>query len=255
MKTLLKLTLALVPCVLLAGAVQASLTKQDRKAIKQKLKSSGTLYMRLDMPCGTGRHPYGTYVRPLVEVSPEGTNTEAQGGVSASWWHADSTYWGVNVNDPVIFDEVDIEADEGTMEIELLTPDEDISTVVKFIEVYTLDDFQAAFDRTFSSRPLQEDHDDWSADIKQAIGERKLMNGMTKRQVFYITGTPENFDKTEEDGKKIETWHLRQNKGVQMGFWTSRVGETTGLPESIRFEDGKLVDAQGSSSGFSLDDE
>lgn len=255
MKISLKLTVAMASCLLMVDAAGAALSKPDRKSIKQRMKSTGTLYMKLDMPCATGRHPYGTYVRPLVEVSPEGTNSEAENGVSASWWHADSTYWGVSVNDPVLFDEMEIEADEGTMEIELVTPDEDVSTVVKFIEIYTLDDFEAAFDRTFSDRPLQDTHDDWPEEIKKAIGDRELMNGMTKRQVYYITGAPESFEKTEEDGKKVETWSLRQDKGVQLGFWMSRVGETTGLPESLRFEDGKLVDARGSASGFSLDDE
>ena len=240
--------------LLVASVTQAELSKPDRKKIKQTLKSSGTLYLRMDMPCATGRHPYGTYVRPLVEVSPEGAENEAdEGGVRASWWHADSTYWGVNVNDAVIFDEVEIEAEEGTMEIELVTLDEESSTVVRLVDVYTLDDFQAAFDRTFSSRPLQDEHDDWSQEVKQAISERKLMDGMTKRQVFYVTGEPQSFEKKQEGGKKVEVWHLRQNKGVKMGFWTARAGETTGFPETIRFEDGKLA-GLGDSSGFSLDD-
>ncbi len=55
---------------------------------------------------------------------------------------------------------------------------------------------------------------------------------------------------------KIEIWNLRQDKGMKMGFWTAKAGQTTGLPASIRFENGKLVDAvqTGTSEGFSVDD-
>jgi len=252
MKSWRKIAITTTLLLLAASSVQAVLSKADRKQIKQRMKSSGTLYLRMDMPCATGRHPYGTYVRPLVEVSPKGANTEAGEGFTASWWHADSTYWGVCVNDAVTFDEMDFEADEGALEIELVTLDEESSTVVKFVEIYTLDDFEAAFNLTFSGKPLQEEHDDWSEEVKQAIGERKLMDGMTKRQVFYVTGQPQTVDKREEEGKSVEVWHLRQNKGMKMGFWTAKAGETTGFPEAIRFEDGKLVGM--ASSEFSLDD-
>lgn len=255
MKLRWKLAFGTIVLALVAASAQAELSKQDRKQVKQQLKKSGTLYLRLDMPCATGRHPYGTYVRPLVDVSPQGASTEVEDGLRASWWHADSTYWGVSINDAVTFDELEIEADEGTMEIELLTLDEENSTVVRFVDIYSLSDFQAAFDHTLASRPLQDEHDDWPAEIKEAIGDRKLVTGMSKRQAFYITGAPESFDKREEDGKQVEIWHLRQNKGTRIGFWTADVGETTGLPKTIRFEDGELVEGGGSSTGFSLDDE
>lgn len=243
----------LVTLTLVASAAQATLSKQDRKQIKKDLKS-GDLYLRMDMPCATGRHPYGTYVRPLIEVSPNGAENEAEEGVRSSWWHADSTYWGVSVNDHVVFDDADIEAEDGTVEIVLMTADEENETAVMFVGIHSYEDFKAAFDHTFATKPLQEEHDDWSAEIKQAIANRALQNGMTKRQVFYITGAPENFEKSEDGGKKIEVWHLRQDKGVKMGFWTSKSGETTGLPKTIRFEDGKLASSVKADSGFSLDD-
>lgn len=226
-------------------------TKSDKKRAKQAL--AGTLYMRIDAPCATGRHSFGTYQRPLVEVSPVGTNAETDNVMTASWWHADSTYWGISINDAVQFDEFDVEDDE--IEIELEGVDSNNSTVIKFVGIRTWEDFEKAFDQTFSRQPLQDQHDDWPAEIKQAIGERRLVAGMTKKQVFYITGTPTSFEKKEEDGKSVEIWNLRQNKGMKMGYWTIKGGETTGLPASIRFEDGKLVDVvqAGGSSEFSLD--
>ena len=249
---LIRLVIVLTFLSLGASAAQAMLSKADRKQIKSQMKSTGILYPRMDLPCATGRHPYGTYVRPLVEVSPEKINTDVEDGIRASWWHADSTYWGVRINDALTFDEMDFEADEGTVEIELETVGEEIGTVVEFVGIYSLDDFQAAFDRAFSSRPLQEEHEDWADDIKQAIDDRRLKNGMTKRQVYYVTGRPERFETKEEDGMEVEIWNLRQNKGTKMGYFTTRVGETTGLPETIRFEDGKLVGV-GKSTELELD--
>ena len=240
--------------VALAPAAVAELSRDDRRAAEDMLEK-GTLYMRVDTPCATGRHPYGTYKRPLVEVSPEGEiSTEAEEAINASWWHADSTYWGVRVNDPVELDELDYEEDENTVEIELegVGPIDGEDTVVLFVDIHTFEDFQKAFERTFSYRPLQEEHDDWPQEIKDAIAERRLVEGMTKRQAYYVTGRPEGFDRLEEGGEEVEIWRLRQTKGTKMGFFTVRSGEETGLPEKLRFEDGVLVDLGGGES-FSLD--
>lgn len=77
----------------------------------------------------------------------------------------------------------------------------------------------------------------------------------TGRQAFYVTGTPERFEQKTEEGAKVEIWHLRQSKGMKMGYFEAKMGEGTGLPTTIRFEDGKLVNASnaGTSSDFSLD--
>jgi hypothetical protein len=232
------------------------LSKESKKKIKNML-DEGKLYMRMDAPCAPGRHPYGTYKRPLVEVSPEGSNTDTDTALTASWWHADSTYWGIRVNDAVVLDEVDIEEDDGEVEIELegIGDAEDNATVIKFVQIYEFEDFQKAFDHTFSRQPLQEGHDDWSQEMKDAIAERRLLEGMNKRQAFYVTGTPESFEKKTENGVEVEIWQLRQDKGMKMGYFRAKAGEKTGLPASVRFEDGKLKNSveSGDSSSFSLD--
>ena len=247
----------LIAVLLLAVApVGAELSKDDRKAIKSALKD-GTLYMRMDAPCSTGRHAYGTYKRPLVEVSPEGSESDTSTELNVSFFHADSTYWGIRINDPVEFDEMDYESDEASIEIELEGVDsaDGESTVIKLIDIHTMDDFQKAFDLAFARSPLQDEHDDWSADIKDAIARRELVNGMTKRQVFYITGSPEQFDKSEDGGKKIETWTLRTDKGMKMGFIFTKKKKEEGMPKTVRFEDGKLVSigSSGGSKGLDLD--
>jgi hypothetical protein len=75
------------------------------------------------------------------------------------------------------------------------------------------------------------------------------------RDVGYVTGTPESLEKRQEGGVEVEVWQLRQDKGMKMGYFTAKAGESTGLPASVRFEDGKLVNAveSGTSSEFDLD--
>jgi hypothetical protein len=247
--------LAVLATLLLAATTSsfAGLTAAEQKELKTFTK--GTLYLRIDAPCATGRHAYGTYKRPLVEVSPTGVSTDAENTINASWWHADSTYWGVSVNDQVKVEDINVDNEESTVELELegVGPTEGNDTVIKFVKITSLADFKAAYAAAFSAKPLQDEHDDWSAEVKAAIGKRQLLEGMTKRQVYCVTGTPERFEKSEKDGKEIEVWHLRQNKGTKMGYWTTQSGQATGLPESIKFENGKLVEFAGVGKGSAVD--
>jgi hypothetical protein len=243
--------------VVLPSLAHAELSRDDRKQIKQVLDDAD-LWMRVDAPCATGRHPYGTYQRPLVEISPDGVNTDADDGDSFSWWHADSTYWGIRINDPVEVDEFDIEADDGEVEIELegRGSADDEETVILFTDIYSFDDFQAAFDLAFARRPLQDEHDDWSAEMKDAIGERRLVDGMSKRMVFYVTGRPERFETRTEDGTEVEIWHLRTDRGRKTNWFFTGGSRDTGMPSSLRFEDGLLVGGSGAAEGnseFSID--
>lgn len=247
----------LIPMLLLGAttALQAELPKAERKEAKAYL--SGTLYMRIDVPCGTGRHPMGVYKFPLVEVSPDSVNTEGDTGFSASAFHAQSTYWAVGPNDTLELDEM--EFDEDTVEIELagVGKTDGNDTVIKFVGIRTLDDFKKAADRAFARVPLQDEHPDWPAEIKKAVADRRLVKGMSKRQVFYVTGTPESTRESEENGKKVEVWTMRQSKGMKVGFWVfASDAPATGSPKTLRFVDGKLEDfeATGSGSGVKLDD-
>lgn len=252
MKQAVVLTLA--GGLLVSSVLHADLNKQDRKQAEAML--SGTLYARIDIPCGTGRHPVGTYMYPLVEVSPDGVNTDNESSVSAGWYHAQSTYWGIAPNDTLRFDEADWDEDTVELEFEGVGRTDGNDTVIKFVGIRTLDDFKKAFDRAFSRAPLQDEHADWSPEVKKAIADRQLMKGMTKRQVFYVLGSPESTRESQENGKKVEVWTLRQSKGVKMGFFTfSSQGAPTGAPKTLRFVDGKLADFEGTGTGgVKLDD-
>jgi len=228
--------------LLLASTAHAELSKADRKQARKML--AGTLYLRTDAPCTQGRHPFGVYLSPLVDISPRGVNTDAQNGASFGWYHASSTVWEVRVNDSVELDELEWGEDENknTVEIELtgVGKTDGHDTILRFVEINSLADFEAAFKLAFSNRPLQDENPDWSAEIRQAIGDRKLMPGMNKRQAYYIVGMPEQVDKTTEGEKKIETWTLHK-QGLEIGFFTWNTGDPSAPAEKLRFEDGLLV--------------
>lgn len=252
----LPFVLSLILILSLAATASAEMPKKEWKEARKSLLQADTLYLRVDAPCETGRHSWGTWRSPLVQVSPEGVETDDDDSRTSSWWHAESTFWGIRVNDPVRVDEV--ERDDGVIEIYLIGqgPVEDEETVIQFVGVDSTDDFQKAFDHAFARGPLQDEHDDWSAETKRAIADRRLVEGMSKRQAFYVTGRPVGVDKDTVDGKDVEVWELRTDKGVETGFWASRHEESTGMPDEIRFEDGVLVSIGPvrSEDEFSLDD-
>jgi hypothetical protein len=185
---------------------------------------TGTLYARIDIPCGTGRHPWGTYKVPLVEVSPEGVNTDDQTTFQAGWFHAQSTYWGIAPNDTLQFDEMEIEEDVAEIEFEGMGETEGRDTVIKLVGIKNLEDFKKAFDLAFARKPLQDEHPDWPEDIRKVIGERKLVKGMTKRQVFCVTGSPENF-KERGEGQEGGSLGPGAEQGHRDGLLGGRLGQ------------------------------
>lgn len=237
---------ALVSLIAVHGA--SAMTRDEQKAAKAMLK--GKLYLRIDAPSETGRHPYGIYHRSLVEVTPAGANTAIESQVNVGWFHAGSTDWSVRVNDVVELDEAEFEDNEVQLELEGVDASEDRDTALKFVQIQTLADFEAAFDHTFSKVPLQEEHPDWAAEVKQAIAARQLREGMTKRQVYYVVGRPESIEKSTEDGKEVETWSLRQ-QGLQIGFFGSSLPQSQSA-RTLRFVNGQLTLNEGKLSGSEL---
>ena len=224
----------------IASVAAAELPKDARKQIKSQFVGK-TVYARIDLPHKSGRHAWGTYKAPLVEVTPAGHNTDAEEGFRASAFHADSTYWGTMPNAKLRAAGVDF--DEGNVEIELAGVDNDEEgTVILFKDIGSVDEFTKAWDNVLSDVPLQDAHDDWSAEIKQAVGERRLLEGMNKRQAFYVVGAPERFEKSDEGGSSVETWYTRQDRGMKMGFWYSHTGSSEGIPTTLKFVDGKLAE-------------
>ncbi|MEO1088966.1 MAG: hypothetical protein AAFY88_32475 [Acidobacteriota bacterium] len=248
--------LSLLLPLLLPDAASAALSRDERKAIKKILKKADVLYMRTDAPCVTGRHDFGVFVKPLVKVSTRDISIADGQTLHVGLFHTSSTYWGIRINDPVEFDEMDYDDDDAVLEIELEGVDtaDGERTVIELTGIHTMEDFDRAFDLAFSRRPLQDHHDDWSAEVKSAIADRHFLDGMSKRQVYYIVGEPQHIEVEEVDGKSYETWLLRTDRGLKSGFVLSMRRQHTNLPAKIHFVDGELVGTERRPGSLNLDD-
>ncbi len=236
-----------------AVAATAAMPKGDRATAEGLLKT--TLYFRIDAPCGLGRHPFGTYKFPIVDVSPTEVTTKKESGISGGPFHAHGIYWGVGPNDAATFDSLKFYDDESAIEIEMkgVGKSDGNDTVIRFVNVNTLDDFKKAMALAFAPVPLQDEHADWSADVKKAVADRKLMDGLTKRQVFDITGSPESTTTSGDGAQQVEIWTMRQDKGARIGFWSVQAGEKTGQPQTLRFVGGKLSGVGAGNNDLKLD--
>lgn len=76
--------------------------------------------------------------------------------------------------------------------------------------IKTLADFKAAFDRAFSRVPLQDEFPEWPAEVRQAIAEHRLSDGMTKRQAYCVVGNPTEFRRVRagrQEGRGLAAQH------------------------------------------------
>lgn len=232
--------LAVLGCVLgLIPVVRAELSGQDRQQAKKMIE--GTLYLRIDAPCKYEIGGFGLGVEPLVEVSPTDYKVEGSPVASAEKKSKKrkTVYWGFGPNDPVAHGALQWSGDAVIVWLEGLAPNNN-EVMVRFIQIKTLDDFKAAFGQTFSKMPLQDEHPEWPPEIRKAIAERRVVEGMTKRQAFCVVGTPINIQTTTENGVEVETWFPRQENGTVVTF--RRLKSTaTGYPALLKFAGGKLA--------------
>ncbi|HKY31042.1 MAG TPA: hypothetical protein VJV23_00805 [Candidatus Polarisedimenticolia bacterium] len=214
-----------------------------KKAMKEK---TGTYYLKTNLPYLQGRHAYGTFKRPIVTVSPgEGVTTASTAEVQGGAFHAEGRRLTLRVNDPVKVDEHEWESDDQSLEIELEGTGQakDGVGVIKFVGLAGVNDFEACWEAAFSSVPLQDKYD-WPADIKRAVAERRVLEGMTQEQVVVAVGYPEKTSTSTDQGHKVETWVIQRGEGSKMGFWTMKVGDKQEM--EIRFVDGKVAQIGGS---------
>lgn len=235
MKLRLSTSVALLLGLLAPLAVRAELSKQERESAKSM--TSGTLYLRLDVPCKYGRGGFGLNVESLLEVSPTGYDVERKLRLPSKK-KRESVYWGFFPNDAVRYGKLSFDGDTVHVWLEGVPPN-DNEVMIDFIHIQTMDDFIKAFNQTFSKVPLQDEHQEWPAEVRQAIAERKVVAGMTKQQAFCVVGSPINVTTGEENGVKVETWFPRQDKGTVVTFRRDK-STRTGFPALLKFTDGKL---------------
>jgi len=226
----------LLLCLLMPVAVQAGLSKPERDSAKSM--TSGTLYLRLDVPCKYGvAGGFGLNVESLLEVSPTGHDVERKLNLPSKK-KRESVYWGFFPNDTVRYGKLTFDGDTVQLWMEG-TPPNNNEIMIDFVHIQSMDDFTKAFNQTFSKVPLQDEHQDWPSEIRQAIAARNLIVGMTKEQAFDVVGTPINVVTGEENGVKVETWFPRQDRGTVVTFRKNK-STRTGFPSLLKFADGKL---------------
>jgi hypothetical protein len=255
---------------LLLLPAEVRLTNNDRRELEKIIPK--TVYLRIDLPCVYGKQmgalSFIAWVEPLVEVSPTGFATEQDPGWRGSVWTGTrrKTFWAFGPNDALKYGSLEIGKDdtiklyfEGLGPKQLKKNQEAAvkektgasmsgtvakqlqKAAVKLVKVKTAADFKAAFDRAFSPVPLQDEHPEWPEEIRKAVGEHRVIEGMTKDQVSCVVGKPTDIETGEENGNKVETWHIRQGKGVWSGWGMTDRKQATGFASKLKFVDDKLA--------------
>ncbi len=227
--------------VLFPALFCASLSAHSQLSVPERAKAqsmiSGTLYLRLDVPCTYGRGRFGIaasihHLDSLLEVSPDGYSVERKLALPPKR-KRDKVFWGLSPNDPVRYGKLLYKEDTVQVWMEGVAPDA-YEMLVDFIHIKNLDDFTRAFNRTFSKVPLQDEHPEWPAEIRQAIAARKVIAGMTSEQAFSVVGAPLRITRGEENGVKVETWFPRQDRTV-LATESSPADTPTGFPVRLTF--------------------
>jgi hypothetical protein len=187
------------------------------------------LYLRIDV-C----YSYGVRRSPVIEVSPDGVDSPSTAREYANWL----TYWSMRVNDPVAPDQV--RQSGGVLEVRKSGRS---NFMVLFVGIKSMDDFKAAFNRTFSTVPLQDEHPEWSAEVRKAIGERLVLPGMTPEQVYCVTGKPASVEKREANGAKVEIWRPREKARVGRDSRGKTPAGFASTLETMTFVNGELAAA------------
>jgi hypothetical protein len=170
--------LAIVLAAALWSAVpcQAGLSDEELKQANKMVQR--TLYLRIDLPCEYFyRYPeYAGRVRPLIEVSPTAVREH-----SARPDHLSSDItWRFGPNSPVRYGKVYNYGDGVDVWMEGPPPNND-QMIARFVDINAMGDFKAAFDRTFSLVPLQDEHPEWPPDIRNAIADALDIGGKDVR--------------------------------------------------------------------------
>jgi len=232
--------------VLFLSFLGSSLTAQAQLSGPERAKAqsmiAGTLYLRVDVPCRYGRGRFGIaaavhHVESVLEVSPDGSGVERKLAVPPRH-RRDSVFWGMSPNDAVRYGKLLYNGDTVQVWMEGMAPDA-YEILIDFIHIENLDAFTKAFNRTFSKVPLQDEHPEWSAEIRQAIANRKVVVGMTGEQAFSVVGRPLKITTDVENGVTGEAWFPRQDRSVR-AVESNTVDTPTGFPARLRFVDGKL---------------
>lgn len=213
----------------------AQLSAPDRAKAQSMI--AGTKYLRLDVPCRYGRGGFGIaasihHLESLLEVSPTGFSIERK-LAQPSKYKRSSVFWGLSPNNSVHYGKLLFKGDTVQVWMEGDSPN-NYEFILDFIHIQNLDDFTKAFNLTFSQVPLQEEHLEWPAQVRQAIAAHKVVVGMTREQVYAVVGSPLKIATGDENGRKTETWFPRQDRATLLAAGATD-DTPTGFPARLSF--------------------
>jgi len=231
----------------LVSLAAAELSSNDRSVLKEMTR--GELYLRNNVPTRYTSGGWGIGAEVVTEVSPSGVEWEKnlqaaheqqQKKGKRRWSGIDTIYWGFGPNDMIRYAKLYFKGD-GVVDLwaEGIKP-KNVEIYIRFVGIQNREDFKKAFDLILGPKPIQEDHPEWSPEIRKAIADHTVIEGMTKAQAFAVVGTPMRAATNDEAGKKVEIWFPRQETGAS-GSYGKVVSASTGFPAELRFSDGKLA--------------
>lgn len=225
----------------------AELSSNDRNVIKEMTR--GDLYLRNNVPCRYTSGGWGIGAVVVTEVSPSGVEWEKnlqavheqqQKKGKRRWAGVDTIFWGFGPNDVIRYAKLYFKGN-GVVDLwaEGIKP-KNVEVYIRFVNIQNREDFKKAFDLILGPKPIQEDHPEWAPEIRKAIADHTVIEGMTKAQAFAVVGTPMRAATNDEAGRKVEIWFPRQETGAS-GSYGKVVSASTGFPAELRFIDGKLA--------------
>jgi hypothetical protein len=238
---------ASILAAVLVSLAAAELSSNDRSVVKEMTR--GELYLRNNVPTRYTSGGWGIGAEVVTEVSPSGVEWEKnlqavheqqQKKGKRRWSGIDTIYWGFGPNDMIRYAKLYFKGN-GVVDLwaEGIKP-KNVEIYIRFVGIQNREDFKKAFDLILGPKPIQEDHPEWSPEIRKAIADHTVVEGMTKAQAFAVVGTPMRAATNDEAGKKVEIWFPRQETGAS-GSYGKVVSASTGFPAELRFIDGKLA--------------
>ncbi|MEW6363941.1 MAG: hypothetical protein AB1714_04815 [Acidobacteriota bacterium] len=223
-----------------AAADWNALSEKEQSEVEKMVE--GTLYLRVNAV--SNYHLEGRTV-----VSPGGSNLDM--AVLPETFTENGAIWRYFPNDAIREAEI-IWEDDGSVSVWAEgAPPKKGEVMVHLVGFMSMDEFKAAFNRAFSKVPLQDEHPEWPIEIRNAITERRVVEGMTAEQAYCVVGRPLGLSRRDDAGKQIETWLPPQEIGIGMSVeelkevYADLKENRTGLPASIELIDGKVVSVTG----------
>ncbi len=233
--------LASVPALALLLSLPAEAQFKKSQGPELEKLVPATVYLRIDLPCVYGKQGLiASWVEPVVNVAPSGVLPQSGEGWRGSSWTGTkrNLSWAFSPNDALKYEELEVD-DDGSVVVHFeglgsKQQKKNRGAAIKVVQAKTAADFKAALDLAFSSVPLQDEHPDWPEDVRKAVAEHRVIQGMTQDQATCIVGKPLSVETGEENGSKVETWQIRQPE------WLGKK-EKSSFASRLKFVDGKLV--------------